>query len=79
MSKADEPAFPTMSNGYIQGGLSKKELFAAMAMQGFASDMQFRSIFKNEVKDNGLLHECIAGLAVDYADALIVELEKKNE
>jgi len=44
------------------GGLSKRELFAAMMAQGIlANDLEYKSVAKE---------------AVDYADALIAELEK---
>jgi hypothetical protein len=73
MSKANEPAFPGSFSG-IPGkidntnrdGLTKREYFAAMAMQGLSSLMARKT------------HVDVARHAVDYADALLAELEKPN-
>lgn len=48
-------------------GLSKRELFAAMAMQGLLADSEFT-----------LRPENAAKLFVNYADALIRELNKQG-
>lgn len=48
-----------------EDGLTKRELFAAMAMQGMA--MRVKSIFDHE----------LAGHSVRLADALIAELAKE--
>lgn len=70
-------AFPhlhLLSDGTIQlmGGLTKRELFAAMAMQGLSSI--------SPVMVSGLTAiahpDWISLRAVNYADALILELEK---
>lgn len=50
-------------------GLTKRELFAAMAMQG---------IINNPHRIAGLTYEDTVTDAVNYADALIAELEKKD-
>lgn len=78
MSKANEPAFPCevyhREDGSIDGvqtgskqgiaiGLTKRELFAAMAMQGYLAT-------------KGLSPEVAARGSVRYADALLAELEK---
>lgn len=71
MSKGSEPAFAAFAGQYPdvcqQTGLSKREMFAAMAMQGlvaygFSTDPSSAS-----------------DLAVKHADALIAELEKSND
>jgi hypothetical protein len=65
----EEPAFPTTQNGHT-GGLTKRELFAAMAMQGLAA---------NSIPGaHHLPTELIAG-AVELADALIEKLNKTKE
>jgi len=46
-------------------GLTKRELFAAMAMQGLLSDPEMNAP-----------HEPVAQAAVGYADALLKELAK---
>ena len=50
-------------------GLTKRELFAAMAMHGFA--MQYSSYARGEAS------EC-AKNAVEFADALLKELSKRE-
>lgn len=66
----DKPAFPqhtVMPTWDKQaGGLSRRELFAAMAMQGFCS---------NPNRDEN--YETDAASAIKQADALIAELDKK--
>ena len=67
-TKAKNPAFPLISDeGYvINAGLTKREYFALMAMQGI--------IFNKDGLDIKI--ERIAETAVDTADALIKELTK---
>ena len=70
----NEPAFPQVINDhdgniYLQHeGLTKREYFAALAMQGYII-----------AGCNGMPSEdIIAVLSVSTADALIKELEKKD-
>lgn len=71
MSQADEPAFPYGSGFIITGiGLTKREYFAAMAMQGLVANL---TIGRNEYV------ELIAGTSVKYADALLAELSKDEK
>ena len=72
---ATESAFPevyTNGNDFITStnGLSKRELFAAMAMQGFMNEPQ---PFESSIDDDIRL---TAKLSVKYADALLEELCK---
>jgi len=71
---ADQPAYP--QHGWTndpkildrmrhQSGLTKREYFAAMAMQGILS--------------NNLPWNNIVKASIDYADALLAELEKKEK
>ena len=63
-----EPAFPSFNEGYPEVfGISIREHFAAMAMQGIAST--------GSTGD----YEAIAYLSVSMADALIDELNKGAE
>lgn len=76
MSRANEPAFPRLEHvkhgnfseaRYVwetHGGLTKREYFAAMAMQGLLALEGYS--FQGAAKD-----------AVTAADALIAELEKE--
>ena len=52
------------NNNYISNGLTKREYFAAMAMQGLLSDYESESI------------EDYSKYAVQLADTLIEELSK---
>lgn len=79
MSNANASAFPLVETEHNKGshspdwfsvhsvpgtGLSKREYFAAMAMQGLRADQ------------NGFDSEQIARIAVSDADALLAELAK---
>ena len=63
------PAFPVAEDINWNAGITKRELFAAMAMQGLlASDQEPR------------LHStAIAELAADAADSVIAELVKEQK
>ena len=65
----DLPAFPTLGP-LAATGLTKRELFAAMAMQGIASN-------PNAATTEG--PDVVAGAAVEAADALLAELAKPRE
>ncbi len=66
------PAFPISNGGLTLVGLTKRELFAAMAMEGwlasFATDAEISP--KGEIQ--------IAQLAVRLSDALLAELAKEK-
>jgi hypothetical protein len=65
MTKQDEPAYPPFHDPNTHCfGLTKRELFAAMAMQGLMCYLQ-------EIEVKALAHN-----AVMSADALISELNK---
>lgn len=67
-SRGNEPAYPWGEHGTALGGLTKRELFAAMAMQGLAAVPLQGSLPSEAVKSD-------AQRAVEYADALIAQLE----
>lgn len=58
---------------FSTGGLSKRELFAAMAMQGFCANSFCAENLKS-LQDSGAT---LPALSVAAADGLIAELEKK--
>lgn len=70
MSNADQPAFPFVEphpNGcQTYGGLTKREQFAAMAMQGFLSRRPSELVTP----------ENTARWSLAFADALLAELAK---
>lgn len=69
MDNKDKQAFAAIATDgneiYRQSGLTKREYFAAMAMQGFCS-----------IPNTGLTAEGFAKKAIQIADALLAELEK---
>lgn len=70
ISNSNLPAFPPNA-GWEHAeakGLTKREYFAAMAMQGFAANSH-ESMFRSNNYD-------LAKFSVQLADALIAELEK---
>jgi len=69
-TKAKNPAFPLISDeGYvINAGLTKREYFALMAMQGIIANKDGLDIKIERIVES----------AVDTADALIEELGKKK-
>jgi hypothetical protein len=67
----DEPAFP-VDNVNIEGGLTKREIFAMAAMTGL---LQKRD---GKVVDRKKHQETIANAAVGYADALLAEMAKEK-
>lgn len=79
MSNANEPAFPTSvqrgQNGEYwteqEGGLTKREYFAAMAMQGYLAMYAGPDIAAPAAK-------AVALACVDYADTLLAELAKSR-
>jgi hypothetical protein len=80
MSKANEPAFPVTvtelwsagTAGNTPDGLTKREYFAVMAMQGMLASL-------NGFDRSESFCAYVAEGAVAQADALIAELEKSGE
>jgi len=69
MENGNEPAFPTISDEYVshQWGLSKREYFAGLAMQGLLTDANIRT----------LGWDGLAELSVGYADTLLKKLNEQ--
>ena len=55
-------------------GLTKRELFAAMAMQGILAE--HAGPMARDVKEEGLDYEACADIAVMHADALLAALSE---
>lgn len=68
MTKATDTAFPLVDdkNGWYEGGLTKREYFAATAMQGVLANA-YHKVIK---------YDYLAEQAVAAADALINQLSK---
>ena len=82
MKNADMPAMPIELIGFGQYGpechlgLTKREMFAMHAMQGFASsDVETtRTYLKASGEDD--IGVMFAKMSVEFADALLAELDK---
>jgi len=74
-----DPVFPLTDLNVHPGplGLSKRELFAAMAMHGWLSDSKNTAtlVYDYEPKQ---LPATVSLICVGFADALIAELEKNK-
>lgn len=84
MNNLNKPAFPILNElrgidfdaagvfnkyeAFTSGGLTKREYFATMAMQGILGNSQYST-----------LAPAVAIEAVSYANALLKELEKNND
>ena len=67
-TQANDPAFAQHPDRHFDHGLTKREYFAAMAMQGLFAVKQHNDSLK-----------LVAKVAVGMADYLIDELNKKAE
>ena len=85
MNKADEPAFPIVADPKFISygtGLTKREYFAAMAMQGITSNGVMLAAMQEIGKESGMSEP--SGIAVTvrmsviFADALILALNRKE-
>lgn len=83
----NEPAFPTpaginlKNEHFVAYGLTKREYFAAMAMQGLLANSDIKTLFaltqfasEIDYSDKHLTKQAVAS-----ADALIAELEKESK
>lgn len=81
--RIQEAAFPVVNSPLFheQYGLTKRELFAAMAMQGLLAAGEVHAAIYKAVEKSKVSSatECFAGAAVDYADALIAALESEAD
>ncbi len=74
MKNTNAPAMPIELSGFgqyapeVHTGLTKREMFAMAAMQGLCAHSGDYHTFANMASD-----------AVNYADALLAELEKQND
>ena len=83
MTRADEPAFPLQDAGVSKinacAGLTKREYFAAMAMQGLLSNWEWmRGLDRTCLKREVSMEFGVAMASMSYADALLAALEKRE-
>jgi len=77
MKNSNSCAFPVDARKHIIGGLTKREYFAAMAMQGLLSAMS--GLDNSQFVPNLDNTKYCADLAVDAADELLRALEKTDQ
>lgn len=73
MENGKQPAFAAVcdnANPYLQEGLTKREYFAGLAMQGLLSNDE-------HIKEEKSYPDITADLAIQYADALLKALEEQ--
>lgn len=80
MTNADDTAFPIVhpdGKGVQYYGLGKRELFAAMAMQGMLSNSSYVAAASRVAEEEGITGvESISRAARQHADGLLAELAK---
>lgn len=81
LTKPNDTTFPVVVTKSreveIGTGLTKREYFAAMALQGLLSNASYMNDYN---KDKYLLKPwTVSKVAIEYANALIVELNKDQE
>ncbi len=80
MKNSEQPAFATSSpscskyDGILQEGLTKREYFAGLAMQGLLVNFN-----KNDLYGNPNSSLIISKIAIKCADDLLKELDKQIE
>lgn len=75
MENKNQPAFAAVcdnTNPYLQEGLTKREYFAAMAMQGLLSNPEWMKEYKGE--KYLMESDIVAELAIKNADAVLEAL-----
>lgn len=70
-TEKDVPVHPITGSGAISIGLTKREYFAAMAMQGMCSNMDNANLQNSA--------QAVAHESVRFADTLIEQLNKEGE
>lgn len=84
MIKPNDPAFPVVSEHALAfevsfRGLTKRELFAAMAMQGFCSNPEFQTASLQSADEHDMrITDWIAVAACEHADSLLQQLEESS-
>jgi len=79
MSKANEPAFPALTATRYYIGMTIREWYAGMALQGILANSQWSLAILKEAKEKGYdQSDTFAKATIELADAMIAELEKTN-
>lgn len=78
MNNADKPAYPTNARMHSDAvGLTKKEYFAALAMQGLLANPQYMMSLEDSYRRKAIhdMNGMLARESVDMADELLNQLE----
>ncbi len=75
-TEGNKSAYPTEYHNLDNPGLTKRELFAAMAMQALIAAMAMKALISYQGFD---LPEKIAASSLDYADVLLSKLNKSEK
>lgn len=79
-TKPDDLAFPLIEGQSVAIGLIKREYFAAKMMQALLSDVEVGRWLQTDPRYNNTnFKEVVAINAVEFADALINELNKEKK
>jgi len=76
MKNSEQPAYPIVGSAFSDNhkGLTKREYFAAMAMQGLLSNPEWMKVYNG---DKYLMQSTILSeVSIISADALLTELDK---
>ena len=76
MENGNNTAFPSDIHRYTDGGLTKREYFAAMAMQGMLANPNGTMM---QGGDRTLHPDHISKMALIHADAVLKELDKPKD
>lgn len=74
MENGEQPAYPTQGNsasGELEGGLTKREFIATMAMQGMITGAVELNLSREEA-------QLVAAQSIQYADELLKALSNKQ-
>lgn len=74
MKNGNRPVYPNTNWGSDALGLTKREYFSAMAMQGLLSNSAWMESYDGKLY---LMHATVVSeMALGYADKMLIELEK---
>ena len=74
MKNGEKRAFPADGHTHTDGGLTKREYFAGLAMQGLLSNSEFIKGGSFDFKSRGT-EKRVSSIALNISDALLAELE----
>ena len=77
MKNGEKSAFACVTDNYLQDGLTKREYFAGLAMQGLLSNSEFIKGGSFDFKSRGT-EERVSSIASNISDALLAELGKQK-